>query len=155
MTHNFSLSRSGSVPSFWSSTAQSAAISALKPWCASKSTSPSFLCEHFSTRFRTLRAAAFKSNSSSAPVFNPSKIHFRQTTASPGISRSSPACRAVTRSWIPPQSLMTTPSKPHSSRKTPRSNQAFCEQNSPFTRLYALMTAHGFPSFTAISNAVR
>ena len=54
---------------------------------------------------------------------------------SPGISRSMPAFRPATRSRTAPQSLMTMPSKPHSSRRMSVSSHLFSEQNTPLIRL--------------------
>ena len=52
-----------------------------------------------------------------------------------GISRSSPAFSALTRSCTAPQSLITKPSKPHSSRSTSVSSQWFSLAYVPFTLL--------------------
>ena len=64
-----------------------------------------------------------------------SSIHRRQMAVSPGISRSMPAFSPATRSFTAPQSLMTTPSKPHSFRSTSVSSHLFSEQNTPLIRL--------------------
>ena len=52
-----------------------------------------------------------------------------------GISRLRPALREATRSWSAPQSLMTMPSYPHSSRSTSVSSQRFCAECTPLMRL--------------------
>ena len=65
-----------------------------------------------------------------------------------GISRSSPAFSARTRSWTAPQSDTTNPSKPHSPRSTSVSRKWFSLAKTPFTRLYEHITVHGFAVVT-------
>ena len=72
-----------------------------------------------------------------------------------GISRSSPAASAATRSATAPQSDITRPVKPHSVRSTSVSSHAFWEAYTPFTLLYAHITVHGRAAVTTCSNAGR
>ena len=72
----------------------------------------------------------------------------------PGMLSDKPAATLGTERLIPPQSLTTAPSKPHSQRAI-SSSALFCAQYVPFKRLYAVISVQGRPSRTAISNAVR
>ena len=55
----------------------------------------------------------------------------------------------------PNQSVITMPSKPHSSRRMVVSSSASSVQNVPFSRLYPVITARAPPSVTASSNGRR
>ncbi len=70
-----------------------------------------------------------------------------------GISRLRPALRDATRSWSAPQSLMTMPWKPHSSRSTSVSSQWSCAACTPLMQLYAQHDGHGWGFSTMCSNA--
>jgi len=55
---------------------------------------------------------------------------------------------ALTRSCTAPQSDITNPSKPHSSRSTSVSRKWFSLAYVPLTLLYEHMTVHGFADVT-------
>jgi hypothetical protein len=73
----------------------------------------------------------------------------------PGISRSRPAAIAGTMASTAPQSEITAPSKPHSSRSTSVSSQWCSAAWMPLTRLYAHITVHGCSPTTTRSKAGR
>ena len=75
--------------------------------------------------------------------------------AGPGISRSSPAPSDTVVSVTANQSVMTSPSNPHSSRRMSSRNSGCWVSQRPFSRLYAVMMASAPPSRTAISKGSR
>jgi hypothetical protein len=63
-------------------------------------------------------------------------------------SASSAAMPWASNSWMPAQSEVTMPSKPHSLRSTPVSRPGFAMEGRPFTTLKAAITA-SVPASTA------
>ncbi len=73
----------------------------------------------------------------------------------PGSIRSLPALALFTVPALLPQSVITMPLKPHSSRRTVVSRSFFCWVYSPLSWLYDDITVQGSASLTAISKFLR
>ncbi len=115
--------RSGSSPSLTSRTVPSAATSratARRPGTSSSRSGADVSgtptrCIRSSTR----RTSASTTDSSTSPARTAAAREAPSQAGGPGISRSRPARTAGTVEWVPNQSDITSPSKPHSSLSTP------------------------------------
>ena len=91
------------------------------------------------------RSAASRSPSSTRPSCTAVKSAAPKPRPGPGISRSRPACSDASVSTVANQSVITSPSKPHSWRRISiRSSGCWVTQR-PLTRLYEDMTASAPP----------
>ncbi len=128
-------SASGSTPSFFSSTMLCAAARRARAWCAPASRVAVSRRRDRSTSRSTRPAARSRMASSRSPAATASMIARSLTPSLGGISRSSPARSAATRSCTAPQSETTIPSKPHSSRSTSVSSHRCWAAYTPLTLL--------------------
>ena len=104
---------------------------------------------------RSRNTAASTSASATSPPRTAATTLGPRARPGPGISRSSPAPSDVAVSATANQSVMTSPSKPHSSRRMSSRNCGCWVSQRPLSRLYAVMMARAPPSRMAISNGRR
>jgi hypothetical protein len=145
-----------SAPSFLSRTAHSAATARASAWCAPASKPRASGGRAARSSSASMRATAASSRrSSSSPARTAATIRVSLRPRFGGISRSSPAASAATRSSTAPQSDITSPSKPHSSRSTSVSSHGFSDAQTPLTLLYEHINVHGPASATTRSKPGR
>ena len=134
----------GRISSFFNKTADCSAVVLASAWwaatsyprstldgsgCTIEAGSISFLAvRYLSTIVRMRSTAVSNTDSSSSPLCTAFTISLSVSPWQSGISRSNPALRDGTRSSIAPQSVITRPSKPHSSRKTLFNSQSFSQE---------------------------
>ena len=88
-----------------------------------------------STNSNTLLTALSSISIGSEPLLTASTISLSVSPWLDGISSSSPALSASTRLFIAPQSDITSPLKPHSSRRTLLRSQLFSHEYVPLILL--------------------